>query len=108
MKRNDHLMWVIGEEASEVSLCANAVTQRASKAARFGVDEVQPGQQLTNMERLLDEYADLTGALEMLCADLGIEFPPSNFADRIAAKIGKVERYLIYSAQCGTLDPNNT
>ena len=98
MKRFEHLLWVLAEECNEVG-------QRASKAARFGLAEIQPGQPLNNAERLVDEYADLLGAMELL-VEGGFIALPSNEAMRkkIDAKKAKVDKFLAYSAQCGTLD----
>lgn len=42
--------------------CAE-VTQRATKAIRFGLEEVQAGQDLTNRERLERELIDLAVAI---------------------------------------------
>lgn len=97
MDRLGHLLWIVGEEGGEVA-------QRASKAARFGMDEVQPGQNLTNYERIVQEYADETAAMKMLAEEHGQPFPPPNFKAMVEAKIDKVEEFLIYSAECGTLD----
>lgn len=63
MNRTEHLLWVLAEECAEVA-------QRASKAARFGLDEVQPGQALTNEERLWQEMCDLCAVGEMLISHL--------------------------------------
>lgn len=45
MKRHEHLLSILAEECCEVG-------QRVSKALRFGLDEVQPGQDLSNAERI--------------------------------------------------------
>lgn len=90
MTRQEHLLAIIAEECDEVS-------QRAIKALRFGEFEIQPGQALTNAERIRQEFADLCGVYEMA----GFEFPCR--AD-IDAKRRKVERFLRYSHECGTLD----
>jgi len=37
----------------------NEVAQRCMKALRFGVQEVQPGQELTNIERIAQEFGDV-------------------------------------------------
>ena len=47
---------------------------------------------------MIDEYADLIGVLEMLGVPLAAV--PSA---KIGAKREKVERFLGYSAECGTL-----
>lgn len=102
MTRLEHLLITLGEECNEVG-------QRLSKAARFGLTEVQPGQPLSNAARIMEEYADLVAVMEMLQA----ENPPiehacvelkASFGCLKAAKKSKVERYLAYSRQCGLLD----
>lgn len=76
---------VLAEECAEVS-------QRAMKALRFGCAEVQPGQSLTNSERLSVELGDLFAAVE-LCQSYNLVS-----ADRINAakdaKPAKLRRYL--------------
>ena len=46
------------EEAAEA-------IQRATKAQRFGVDEIQPGQELSNCERLSLEVGDFLGMVRV-------------------------------------------
>jgi uncharacterized membrane protein len=46
------------EEAAEV-------IQRATKLQRFGRDEIQPGQPLTNGERLANEIGDFAGMVAL-------------------------------------------
>ncbi len=93
MTRLEHLLIILAEECSEVA-------QRASKALRFGLDEVQPRQGLSNEQRLWQELSDLVAVSEMLLAERG-----QGGVDPAAvqAKKAKVERFLEYSRQCGTL-----
>lgn len=91
MTRLEHLLWILSEECDEVG-------QRASKAARFGLAEVQPGQPFSNAWRIRQEFGDLIAAYEML----GIEMPSRV---EIEEKKIKVEKFLKYSAECGTLTP---
>ena len=95
MTRDEHLYTIGGEESVEIA-------QRFSKAVRFGGDEVQPGQALDNRARILQEFADLVGVMEMLGFNVDI---PAHSALRpwINAKKAKVLRFLEYSRQCGTL-----
>lgn len=89
MTRTEHLLWIIAEEAAEVM-------QRASKAARFGLLEVQPEQELNNLQRLIYELNDLVGAADML--------EPMWMDDlMIDAKQKKIEKFLRYSEGCRTL-----
>jgi NTP pyrophosphatase (non-canonical NTP hydrolase) len=97
MQRTGHLLWVLAEECAEVA-------QRASKAARFGLTEVQPGQSHSNAERVMHEYADLVAAVEMLIEAGAL--PDLDLAAMKAAKKAKVARYLAYSQTCGTLAPD--
>lgn len=60
LTEHDLLLDLLMEECAEV-------IQRASKQLRFGRDEVQPGQQAANHERLRDEI------LDVLCAVRAIE-----------------------------------
>lgn len=59
MTKSEHLLNKLMEEAAEV-------IQRVSKANRFGLGEIQPGQELTNAERILEEVVDVFAAFEMV------------------------------------------
>jgi hypothetical protein len=99
MNRIEHLLTTLAEECVEVA-------QRATKALRFGLDEVQPGQKLTNAQRINVEVTDLFAVLEMLAAEkCGVRGCDDRWSDRltISRKKEKVEVFLRYSAECGTL-----
>jgi len=91
--RTEHLLTTLAEECAEVA-------QRCSKALRFGLVEKQPGQDLTNAQRIEAEMADLIAVYGML-VDLGHVQPLVYLS--LAGKRRKVESYLAYSATCGTL-----
>lgn len=96
MTRTEHLLTILAEECTEIG-------QRASKALRFSLAEVQPGQDLSNADRIMYEFHDLLAVMEML-EDDGV-FPPiwhRNVA-AIEAKKAKVEKFLLHSAEVGTL-----
>ena len=97
MNRQEHLLWILAEECGEVA-------QRASKAARFGMLEVQEGQKLNNAERILEEHADMLGAMEMLIEEGYIKMPDmsARMNAMIKAKKEKIKKYLAYSASVGT------
>jgi hypothetical protein len=95
MNRTEHLLWLISEECNEVG-------QRASKAARFALDEIQPGQPLDNADRIMQEWYDLRAVMEMMVEE-GLLKPWANERETIDAKKAKVEKFLGYSAACGTL-----
>lgn len=90
MNRLEILLIQLMEECAEVS-------QRASKALRFGLDEVQPGQELNNKERLNLEISDLYGVLQILHD----EYQIGGNEEEMNKKIAKIEKYLEYSKKCG-------
>lgn len=94
MTKIEHLLWCLAEECAEVA-------QRASKAARFGLDEIQPGQSLTNEERLWQEMNDLAGVGEMI---ISLRKAGGLSRTQVDEKKAKVEKFLAYSAECGTYD----
>lgn len=85
------------------------MAQRATKALSFGLLEVQEDQHLNNAERILQEYADLVAVMEMLEAGGHISLDQRNgpLRSMIEAKKQKVEKYLLYSAKCGTLSDHH-
>lgn len=56
--RQREILEIIIEECAEVQ-------QRATKALRFGLGEIQPGQPDTNSARLSGEIGDLSAILDM-------------------------------------------
>jgi len=98
MNRKEHLLARVAEECNETA-------QRALKALAFGINEIQPGQTLNNAERLIYEFNDLVAVMQMLRADGHI----SNLvrSDLIQAKKDKLEKYLLYCKEVGTLTDEN-
>jgi hypothetical protein len=94
MNRQEHLLLILEEECIETA-------QRVSKALRFSAEEIQPGQELTNAQRLIYEFNDIVAMMEML-KDEGVI---GDFHDPIAVikKKEKVEKFLELSKECGTL-----
>lgn len=81
--------------------CAE-LTQRLSKALNFGIEETQVpsvGKVYgTNRARIFDEYTDLVAVMAMAGFPYAAITPAA-----ISAKFDKVEKYLRYSKECGTL-----
>ncbi len=94
MNRLEHLLTIVAEEGAEVA-------QRADKALRFGLYEVQPGQDQTNLERLLGEYHDLMASIGMVLDDQRLPFHIN--PELLNEKRRKVEKFLAYSRELGTL-----
>lgn len=97
MTEIEHLLVCLNEECAEVS-------QRVSKALRFGLDEVQPGQSLTNAERIVIELADIQAIIRLLERKGAFKAHGDHFLDLIDAKQIKVENFMKYAESCGTLD----
>jgi len=103
MNRQEHLLTILGEECSELH-------QELCKALRFGVDE-QRDLPTSNAERIFKEFNDLLAMVDMVNASVvgsssrytekGIMYRAD---DLIEKKKAKVEKYLLYSAECGTLN----
>jgi len=96
MTREEHLLTILMEECAEV-------TQRASKALRFGLTDpagTEPDQPYTNKDRLLLEINDLQAVIEMVFGSEGRYYSPMLLQD----KKEKVEKYLELSEKLGTLD----
>lgn len=101
MTRKEHLLTIAAEECNEVA-------QRISKALRFSLEEVQPGQDLTNAWRILQEFTDLYTVMLMLheeghlpsCSS-GHPLVNMNWA---YAKKQKIEKFLEHSEANGTLE----
>lgn len=60
--REREILTILIEEAAEIQ-------QRATKALRFGMLEVEPGQGLTNKTRLSQEVGDLLGIMDLGIAE---------------------------------------
>jgi len=94
MNTTEHVLTVLSEECAEVS-------HRVSKALRFGLDEIEPGQSHTNAERIAQEVCDLVAVILML-EDAGIIKRPKD-GGQVMQKQAKVRQYMDYARKCGTL-----
>jgi len=93
MNELEYVLTCVSEEAVEVS-------QRCAKALRFGISETQPGQPLTNEDRLWGEVADLQGALEML---IELRGGGNITREQVDAKKVRIEEFSRYSSDLGCL-----
>ena len=82
--REREILDIVQEECAEI-------IQRCAKAKRFGLDEIQPGQDQTNRARIVGEVGDLYGILR-LADDEGVLFYPDY--SRIKAKLDKLKVYM--------------
>ena len=97
MNRTEHLLVCLMEECDEVG-------QRCSKALRFSLSEVQPGQPLSNAERIVGELKDLITIAEMLVECGAIPDFTRSFPE-VAAKAMKVEKFMELARAQGVLEP---
>lgn len=77
------------------------IAQRCSKAARFGIDEKEPGQNLDNITRINSEYCDFLGITE-LASELNL-FDINVNREQIDKKKAKILKYMQYSKERGQL-----
>ena len=96
MQRNEHLLTIAAEECAETA-------QRISKALRFTLTEIEPGQMYSNSARIMHEYCDIIASFEMLI-EAGLVVMPTHAKRRILTKKANVEKFLKLSAQLGTLE----
>lgn len=97
MNRADYLLSHLVQECAEVIM-------RITKAQMFGLDEVQPGQEFTNWERIMHEMADVVAIGEVM-NDEGIlaqSFPSMD--DYIERKKQKAAQFSDYSCELGRLE----
>lgn len=94
MNNAEHLLSCLAEECAEVA-------QRVSKALRFGLEEIQPGQAFTNAERIAQELNDLVAVVELL-EEAGL-LPRTGTMLAIEQKKLKVGQFMEYAKRCGTL-----
>ena len=87
------LLLKITEECSELS-------QRASKAFMFGLQEVQKGQELTNLDRLKNELHDLLHTIKMLEQLNGVNLLTTQYED-YQEKLHKYEEFNLLSEELG-------
>jgi hypothetical protein len=86
--------------------CAE-IQKVAAKALRFGLDKRRTEQSLNNnAENLALEYADLCAVMQMLEENEPKAISLSVLPAHIQKKRQKVEEYLTYSQNCGTLTKN--
>ena len=96
MNKIEHLLTCLTEECAEI-------IKEADKALRFGLDDVNPFQKEkgTNRERIHNEIQDLYGVIELL-NEAGV-LPSVIEVDRVKKKREKVEKYMKFAKELGTL-----
>lgn len=93
MTKQENLLICLMEECDEVS-------QRVSKALRFGLDERQPMQDYNNSERIEEEINDLFAVIDLLETNGILKADEKRF-EKIEKKKLKLAKYLEYSIKIG-------
>lgn len=95
MTETEYLLTLLMEEAAEIQ-------QAAAKALRFGLDDRPPdsSRPTTNAQEIVGEVDDLRGVIVML-TDRGLI--PMSSLQRVIDKQRKVEHFMAYSVERGTL-----
>lgn len=96
------IQYFLGKIAEETAELA----QRALKAQQFGLEEKQEGQELNNLQRMLDEYLDLIVTVEFFVThqDLGVSTRPDN--SKTLDRKSKMREYLALSKSLGQCNAN--
>lgn len=96
MNLQENLLTTLGEEASEI-------IKDCSKANRFGLGDINPETGISSKEAIQTEINDLLGVAAVL-VDEG--FLDEHFINekQIQAKKTKIQKYLDYSRDQGSLD----
>lgn len=94
MTNREQLLVILMEECDEVS-------QRASKALRFTLEEIQLGQELTNAERIVYEFSDLFAVMQIMFREGMI--PRVVDMDMVRQKQAKIEKWQEHSKAVGAL-----
>lgn len=98
MNREQHLLILLMEECAEVS-------QRASKALRFGLHEIQKGQDQTNAQRLLNEMIDVSAvSLELVHISAIKNVPLVEWQELVKQKQQRIHEFMKYSHDLGILE----
>lgn len=99
MNKTEHLLTCLAEECAEVG-------QAAAKALRFGIDDMPPNGGLPNNEYIVREMNDVLAIIELLRGH-GIELNGIGYRVAIDEKKAKVERFMEYAEERGTLVSNS-
>jgi len=93
MNEREYALVVLIEELAEAQ-------QRACKALRFGMDNIEPGKTETNAQALWREMGDMQGAAETVVEVYG---SGGTNRENVDAKKARIQYFMRYSADLGCL-----
>ena len=106
MDKQEHLLTILGEECSELH-------QDICKALRFGMNDRGPDSKLDNTQLMFKEFNDILAMADMVNEYVtskpweGVTYTRKGILYRddkmVEEKKAKVEKYLAYSKEKGTL-----
>lgn len=99
MKPDQYHLCKIAEECAEVA-------QRALKAQQFGLGEIQPGQNLDNLDRLMDEFHDLFTTFQNFADLVGRDPIPDEI--KKGARLRQMDKFLELSIRLNHVDEITT
>jgi len=103
MNTLENALLVCDEELGELAEACLKMQARIKKVQRFTGEEMQPGDTLTNAQRVKEEFTDLIGAACNLQAKgFSLDLVPSD----IIRKISKIRKYEEYSREVGAISDN--
>lgn len=91
------LNWIlaaVGEECGEVQ-------QVVGKSTRFGIFDNPPTSELTNFDKLVDEFHDIVGAYVFLCQKIGRQTGIDDV--KVDAKVERLKKYMQIAREQGSL-----
>ena len=91
MTEEQYILTKIMEECGEV-------IQVCAKAQRFGLDNIRPGSEVTNLDKILDEFQDLRVAMNKLRHYAKFDYP---LDDSFDIKSKKFDEYYAMSKNMG-------
>lgn len=97
MTLSEYMLTCLIEECSEI-------IKDATKAQRFGLDDIAPGSEQTNAEKIAHEVNDLIGIITMLKGNKLLSSAILFNQDEVEAKIIKVKKWMKYSIEKGFLE----
>ena len=95
MQSDQYHLCKIAEECTEVA-------QRALKAQQFGLGEIQPGQNLNNLDRLIGEFHDLFTTLQNFADHVSRDPIPCEIKKGI--RLRKMDKFLQLSISLNQVD----
>lgn len=97
MNKKEYLLTLLIEECAEVQkLC--------TKAQRFGLEDTEPTDHISNAENIVHELCDIAASVSLLVQDGHLTFPElGKVNEMIEAKKVRTQQWMQYSRNRGNL-----